>query len=249
MSPVLDVRLLPVGAPNPDGTVDEIELLGGARLCVNADASRATFHATPRPDSVDLVHPWLAPAAARRSLALGRLTLHGGLVLCPEGAVAVVGDREAGKSTLMAHAALAGMDVMSDDIIVWDQGVVYAGPRCVDLRPGAAAYVGPERLHMARGGTRHRLQLRPVSWDARLLGVVVLAWGDGLECVRIGPGRRLAEMESHLACASTSVARMALLSMAETPVWRLTRPYDFALLDATLALALATAAGEERVTA
>lgn len=230
----LNVRVTAVDAPNPEGTSEVVELLGGARMCVNADASRATFHADPQPTPVDLVHPWLAPAAARRSLALGRLTLHGGLINANGAAVAVVGHREAGKSTVVAHAALSGLDVMTDDIIVWSEGRVFAGPRCVDLREGTAAHVGGHRLSSSREGTRRRLALGPTVWDAPLAAIVVLAWAETTSLQRVGPSERLAELQEHLACAMTTQARLSLLALAATPVWRLSRPYDFGQLDATV---------------
>src|SRR3712207_8347650 len=43
--------------------------------------------------------------------------------------------RSAGKSTLLAWLVLSGQPIVSDDQLVLDAGAVYAGPRCVDLRP------------------------------------------------------------------------------------------------------------------
>jgi hypothetical protein len=236
-APELVVRLQPVDAPDATDVEQTVELLDGARLTLNADASRATFHVTPTPSPVELLHPWLAPAAVRRSLALGRLALHGGLLLAGGSALAVVGSREAGKSTLMSHAAAAGVPVLSDDIIVVDGGRVFSGPRCVDLRPGAAERFGHEHLEPARGGTRYRLMLPPAPWSAPLAGVVVLEWGDAGDDITLEPVRaaeRLAVLAPHLACAERPAARRLLLGMADTPLWRLRRPRDFRLLSHTL---------------
>jgi hypothetical protein len=226
----LHVRLVSTDAPASPDAVHTTDLLDGARLTVNADASVATFHVTPAPSAVELLHPWLAPAAVRRSMALGRLALHGGLLLVDGMALAVVGEREAGKSTLMSHAAAAGVDVLSDDIIVVEDGVAFSGPRCVDLRPSAADRFGRERLELARGGSRFRLMLPPAPWSAPLAGVVILEWGPRVAVEAVRPGQRLPLLQPHLACGPSPEARRAVLGFAGTPVWRLTRPRDFSLL-------------------
>lgn len=233
-SPELQVRVVrDFSDVSPADRVEVIDLLDDGRLALNADASLATYVVGEPPSAHEILHPWLAQAAINRSLALDRLVLHGGLLSTANGAVAVLGDREAGKSTLMAHAAMAGVEVLSDDVVVVDGPHVLTGPRCIDLREPAAARLLTD-LRVVRDGSRWRMALPPAPWRSVLSGVVVLRWGDRLEVTRLPPRARLAELAPHLACAPTPRARARLLPAAEIPVTVIARPRDFGLLDAVL---------------
>ena len=49
------------------------------------------------------------------------------------------------KSTLLAWLALAGHDVLSDDLLVLADGAVAAGPRCLDLSADVGQRVGASK--------------------------------------------------------------------------------------------------------
>ena len=80
------------------------------------------------------MHPYLAPIALIMARWLGREGMHGGGIVAGDGVWAVSADKTGGKSTTLAWMALAGMGVMSDDILVIDAGQRARGP-AVDRPP------------------------------------------------------------------------------------------------------------------
>ena len=98
---------------------------GDLRLCVRSDIAHS-----------ELVHPLLGRVASRLALAHGFDGMHAGAVAGSSGAWAVIGPKGAGKSTLLASLNDAGVPVVTDDVLVFRDGVAMAGPRCIDLRPG-----------------------------------------------------------------------------------------------------------------
>ncbi len=79
----------------------EISLLDGGWISLTR-AGRADFTLPYAVSAEELLHPWLVPAAATFNGWFGRQVLHGG-VLAREGrALAVLGEKEAGKSSLFA---------------------------------------------------------------------------------------------------------------------------------------------------
>ena len=85
-----------------------IDTLTG-RLLLEREPVRMTVLADRRLPDADLVHPCLWPAAAVFARWRGLETLHGGAFVDGRGgAWAVLGDRGAGKSSLLAALAVAG---------------------------------------------------------------------------------------------------------------------------------------------
>ena len=123
----------PTGASSAP-TEREIALVAGDHLAVERDPLRATF-TTSQPLSDDaLVHPYLAPAAAIAGYWLGREAFHAGAFVLDGGVWAVSGDKEAGKSTLMAGLSRQGHGIFTDDALIVDGDIAFAGPRSLDLR-------------------------------------------------------------------------------------------------------------------
>src|SRR6476646_3877473 len=113
----------------PDGRRVELDR---ARAC-------ATFTGPPL-DEDELVHPYLGPVATIFGRWLGRETFHAGAFVARGRARALVGEREAGKSSLLAALAADGWPVLADDLVIVERGRAFAGPRALDLRipaPGA----------------------------------------------------------------------------------------------------------------
>ena len=72
-------------------------------------------------------------------LALGGwLGLHGGLVTVAGQRVAILGDKGAGKTTLMLRLLLDGHDVEGDELILTRRGLAVALPRRFHVKPGTA---------------------------------------------------------------------------------------------------------------
>lgn len=92
----------------------------------------------------------------------------------------VLGDKGAGKSSLMATLALIGAPVMADDALILDcQGRALAGPRCIDLRKGTATALQAGRsIGVVGTRERFRMQLGPVPCEVPLGGFIRLGWGN-----------------------------------------------------------------------
>ena len=144
-----------------------------------------------RPD--ELVHPYLAPAAAVIGRWLGRESVHAGAFAVDDRALGIVGTREAGKSSTLAWLALAGTEVLCDDLLVIDGRSTFTGPRSIDLREDAAARLGAgEAIGVTGARERWRLRLGPAGDRHVLAGFVFLTWGDGVTVRSLGAGERLA---------------------------------------------------------
>jgi hypothetical protein len=226
---------------SPDAT--EIAYPNGWGLRVERNPRRVVFFVPSAVDGNDLVHPFLAPAAVRLAGWLGRPALHGGAFVTDRGAWGVLAPRTGGKSTTLAHLAGSGVPVLSDDILVVENGGAYAGPRLIDLRP--EDWLDPhERTVAARGGDRQRLALPEIEATAPLRGFFFLEWGDTLELETLPPSRRLALLNDH--CRPEATSPVGLLELARLPAWRLRRPQDRAALDdVCLCLLEATLKGVE----
>lgn len=195
----------------------------GGELFVDRDRSVAEF-VFPDPVPTDtLLHPHLATVGSIFAQWRGDLTLHAGAFAAGDGAWALLGDNEAGKSTLLAQLAVAGHPVLSDDTVVISQGEACAGPRCIDLRPTSAERLDLAASSHARACTRVRMPLPPIAGQAPLRGFIFLAWGDGPRVIRLTVRERL----ERLAAARTLLrasAEPGLLDAAALPGYVLCRP-------------------------
>ena len=228
--PPLTVLRAPAVEPPPrEDTVGRDEarlpLAGGGWMHVQRDPARVRFHlATPRRDG-DLVHPYLAPAAALVARWAGRESFHAGAVLVGDGAWGVLGDKEQGKSTLLAWLALHSHAILSDDLLVLERGAAAAGPRCLDLREASARQLGVgEPLGVVGARARWRVPLGSAPALAPLRGWITLAWGDemALEPLR-GPERLLALLP-HRSVQLEPPSPAELIALSSLPVVRFTRP-------------------------
>ena len=106
--------------------------------------------------------------AALAARWLRRESFHAGAVVVEGGAWAILGDKEAGKSSTLAHLALNGYTVLSDDVLVLERGSVFAGPRCIDLRAEPARRLGArEPLAVVGMRERFRIELGPAPRRCR----------------------------------------------------------------------------------
>lgn len=247
--PALTVGHGPLGgrAPEPPGTIhwheNRVEVWIGARDVADVVPGDGTVRLAGdrRPPDALLVHPYLATPAALVSHALGRQVLHGGAFLHEDGAWGVLGHKEAGKSSALAWLHRRGAAVVSDDLLVVEDGTLFAGPPCLDLREAAAEALGLGGDARVRPD-RVRLATRPVPVAVPLRGFVVLDWGDAVDVRRLG----LVDALEHLAAQRIVLAGRqdpaAWLDLAARPVWRLTRPRDLARMDEALDQLLAALA-------
>ena len=219
-----------VGRPAPDPEFvddDRAELLlrSGGRILIDRPAGRVSFvvpHEV-RPD--ELVHPYLAPAAAVIGRWLGRESVHAGAFAVDGGVWGVVGEREAGKSSTLAWLALAGVDVLCDDMLVVDGRTPFRGPRSIDLRADAAArFEAGEAIGVTGARERWRLRLDQAPDGHTLEGWILLAWGDRVQVKALGASERLQRLIPQRGVRLEPTRVEALLDLASLPAFEVSRP-------------------------
>lgn len=240
---------------NPSGVYD---LVDGGRLAIFAEADLCVFTLPYVVSDDEILHPWLVSAICDSASRLGRLAIHGGVLGFGTHAVAVVGARGAGKSTLMAAAAAARLrsepmlfgttarqvpEVLADDLVVVEGDTVFPGPRCVDLRPSSVEFFSQLVIRPSRNDSRFRVVLPPCVPEARLVGFVVLEWAAEVSMVEVPAAHRIPALLDHLSAGNSRREHEAVLRLAEKPVWVLRRPRDPALLDGALGLIADAVAG------
>lgn len=234
-------------APTADGAeyVDDdhavIHLRTGGSIALDRLAGTAVY-SVPRPlDDEELIHPFLAPAAAVMSYWLNRGCFHAGVVSLNGRAWGVLGDREAGKSTLLAWLALGGESVLADDLLVVapDSGDVFAGPRSIDLRRATAERLGiGDDKGVLGARERWRVNLGPVPPRVQLAGWIFLAWDDHISLVDIGGSVRVVRLAAQGALTLSPRDPLLFLELASLPCFELRRPRDWSALEASTELLL-----------
>jgi len=227
--PVLELRR--AAPPGKGPTLDRIGpdraelVLQRGWLELDRSPRLATFYVeSPLPDR-DLVHPYLAPAAAVAARWTGRDSFHAGAVVVDGGAWAVLGDKENGKSTTLAWLALNGHPVLADDLLVVDRDAALAGPRSIDLRPDSAARLGAgEPLGVVGQRERWRLALRAVPAEVPLRGFVTLLWDRELALERLRGAERLLALLPGRTVQVPPTRPGDMVDLSSLPVWRLRRP-------------------------
>lgn len=223
----------------------ELRLRNGGEIVIERAEGRITFR-TPlelRPD--EIVHPYLAPAAAVIGHWLGRESLHAGAFTVDGGVWALLGEREAGKSSTLAHLSVQGHGVVCDDMLVLDRTTPLAGPRSLDLRRETAEHLGVgEPLGVVGARERWRITLEPVPERLPLRGCIFLDWGDRVEAARVSPSERLPRLFRHRGVRLPPGDPAALLELASLPAWELLRPRGLASIEATAVRLLALARGD-----
>jgi hypothetical protein len=233
----------PVERVDDDGA--RLRLQSGGEIVIDR-AARTVVYRVPhdvRPD--ELVHPYLAPAAAVIGRWLGRESVHAGAFAVDGRALGVVGTRESGKSSTLAWLARQGIDVLCDDMLIVDGDRPFAGPRSIDLRADAAQRLDAgEAIGVTGARERWRLALgTTTSGRTRLVGWVFLAWGDETDARPLPARERIPRIAEERGLRLTPVRPDSLLELAELPAWELSRPRDWASLPraASLLLELASA--------
>jgi hypothetical protein len=218
----------PGGAPAMDVVGPrsaQLPLHAGGWMEIERDGPRITVRLPRRPDDEALVHPYLAPGAAVLARWQGREAFHAGAVLAAGGAWAILGGRESGKSSTLGWLAAEGHTVLADDLLVLDGQDALAGPRCIDLRPDAAARLeAGEPLGVVGTRERWRLRLGPAAASVPLRGWVELGWGDEVAVEPVRGAERLTTLIPHRSVRLEPPRAGALMELASLPLLRLLRP-------------------------
>jgi hypothetical protein len=221
-----------------------LDLGATGRLVLERETATATYHTTSVLDDEALAHPYLGWTGAYAAWWYGRLAFHAGAFLLDGRAWGVLGDKEHGKSTLLALLHQSGVEVLTDDVLVLEQERCFAGPRSLDLRPASAERVeipGAQVLE-ARNGTRRRLLLPLVEAEVALAGWIFLSWGDEIGIERVPPATRLTRLGDHRVVRTVHDDPVELLELAARPAWELHRPRSWDSLRETADRLLGTIA-------
>ena len=223
-----------------DGTAADLRLVDGGRLRMRRGDERAVFSFPELPPDEDLLHPYLAPAAALAHLWAGREALHGGAFATSAGAVALLAEKGGGKSTTLAWLAVKHrLPVLSDDLVVLRDGAVLSGPRCLDLRRTRTLDgLDLDTARVVRSSERLRLSLPPTPSETPLIGSIVLRWGPRTRLETPTAADRLRELLPHRMYGDRLGGDPpALLQVAALPMLIVTRPRgEEGLREAALAL-------------
>lgn len=223
----------------------EYRVLGGG-CCVRLDreplAARFTVADVFSDDA--MAHPGLGMLASITNRWLGRDSFHAGAFLAGAGAWAVLGAKEAGKSTMLGYLAAKGIGVVSDDVLIIGDGHALSGPRCVDLRHSAADWMG-QGVDIGVVGERRRwrVQLPPVPAAAPLQGWIVPVWGDHVELEVVPPAGRLPLLYANLALTRIPRSPERLLRLAALPCLIFRRPRRWEAMEQAVVTLLDRLAG------
>jgi hypothetical protein len=221
----------------------ELRLQSGGRIHIDRNAGTVRFRVPHAVRADELVHPYLAPAAAVIGRWGGKETVHAGAFAAGGSVWALVGDRGAGKSSTLAWMARTGFEILCDDMIVLDGAVPHAGPRTIDLRADAAAHMDAgEAIGVTGARERWRLRLDPVAEGRPLAGWIFLAWGPELAARRLGGAERLQRIAAQRGLRLPPANPEVLLELSSLPAWELARPQSWDSLPASADLLLELAA-------
>ena len=216
-------------------------------LEVRRDPASITLEFPDRASPEALVHPLLSLPLSILARWRGDLTLHAGAFYSNDRAWAVIGDREAGKSTMLAKIAEAGCPLLADDLLVLDGNVVRAGPACIDLRPDAAERI-PNARYLGEIGSRprHRLSTAPGPARAELGGFFLLGWDEDptvrAEPMPAGEALRVVYDQEYFGLLGPGDPQR-ILELLDAPMWRVARPQDWSTTDEAVDRILETTAG------
>jgi hypothetical protein len=207
-----------------------VRLIGGGWLHMDKGDPRARFALPGRPPDPELLHPYLAPAAAVHWQWSGHEALHAGAFGVRDGVVLVLGDKEDGKSTTLARLATAhAVPVLTDDLAVYSEGRVFPGPRTIDLRAASWSELQPETTLVR--GDRHRLELPCFVGSTQVRGVAILAWADRIALSPVPLAERITNLARQRTFPSLAADPVTLLDLASVPMVTAARPKDLDHLD------------------
>jgi hypothetical protein len=192
-----------------------------------------------------VIVPHLTSAASTIATWTGRVAIHGGAFLHAGAVWVLLGDKGHGKSTTLGWLATAGVPVITDDLVVCDEGHVLAGPRCVDLRPEPARWLEAGRdLGVIGTRERWRIDVPPCPVRAPLGGWIFLEWGADLALERLAPIARMSRLAQHRAIAIPWEDPAMLLDLATRPAYVWHRPKGWRNLGTAVDRLLAQIVGE-----
>ena len=199
----------------------------------------ATLHLPSLPTDREIVHPYLASTASVVARWHGLHSFHAGAFVMHGRAWAVLGPKGAGKSSLLASMAMAGIPILTDDVLVIRDDHGLAGPRCIDLRHESAMSLGVgEALGVVGLRERWRLHAGLVEPEVPIAGWIWLAWGERRFAI-VPAGERPAVLLGNLALRVQPADPASLSDLMTLPMFALRHPRNLDQLAATSEFLLA----------
>jgi hypothetical protein len=206
----------------------ELQLASGGWVGIDREPGRAVYHLPRDIEAGSLVHPYLAPVVLIASRWLGRESFHAGAFVASGGVWALLGDKEAGKSTTLAWLAAHGDPVVCDDALILDRDTAFAGPRTIDLRAQSAQRLGiGQPLGTVGVRERWRVPLEAVPAELPFRGWVSLEWADEIAVEPLRGAARLPALIPHRGVRIEPPRPAALVEYAALPHLVLRRPHDW----------------------
>jgi hypothetical protein len=203
-------------------------------------SARSTVFVVPVEQSPEaFAHPHLGSTAVAVAQWSGHGTFHAGSFVYDRGVWAVLGGRQHGKSSTIAWLHRSGLGIMADDLLVTTHGVAFAGPRCLDLREGAAEYFAIGRDIGEVGSRRRwRVDLPQIEPELPLRGWVTLAWGNEIAVRRCSAEERFAQLFANRAFLLAESNPESWVELLSLPMYELRRPRDWSCIDEAMAALL-----------
>lgn len=241
--PMVSLAVEPGDYPAGDAAHDAercvLPLRDGLRTLVAERKAGTARLIGPPLDAEDLAHPYLAPVATVFARWHGREAFHGAGFVAAGHAFAVLGAREAGKSTLVAALAAAGVPIVADDMLVMDAAGVCRGPRSVDLRRRPPQEVlGDAVTRVVRKGERFRMGLPDQEPQVPLGGWFFLTRGEELRIERVDAASRLSILAKWRAWRERPSDPRLMLDLGGVPSWHVQAPQRWDALPDTIAALL-----------
>ena len=222
-----------------------LRLRAGGQVEIDWIRGSARFTLPQAVTPEELLHPYLATVAAVAAHRDGREGFHAGAVVAGQGAWIVIGDKGAGKSSLLAALAQRGQPVAADDVAILDSdGAVLAGPRFIDLRAGAASQLGAgESIGVVGTRERFRMRLAGVDTATPLRGFVRLDWAEDAAVTRVPAARRVSELYANRIARLEPADPAPILELSALPMLELRRPREWGDAEAAADLLMEALAG------
>jgi hypothetical protein len=162
---------------------------------IDRAARSSTIHLPEVPGLEEIVQPRLGITSVVAAYWQGDHRFHAGAFVADGLAWGILGTKGDGKSSLLAGLASSGVQVLADDVLIVDRRLnALAGPRCIDLRRGAARALGMgSSIGVVGTRERWRTQLPQVPCEVPLGGFVCLEWG-GAAVSQVSPEDRVRKL-------------------------------------------------------
>ena len=211
---------------------------------IDLSTHTTTLHLPQEPPHPHIAHPFLGSTAVVVAHWRGLQSFHAGAFVTDHGAWAILGDKGAGKSSLLAALSRMGVPILTDDLLVIGEELQgFAGPRCIDLRreTASALNVGMD-LGVVGTRERWRVQLDPIiAAELPLAGWICLDWSNEPAILGVPAKDRLRTLYENIGLRVEQhdpriLAR--LMDLLALPMVRIRRPRSIATLKETAAAVL-----------